>query len=290
MKTHGIRPALSLLLFLTAFIISFSVQPSAFGRDSTWRTEGLHRGQTVKRGIVILVRFPDVKHDLGRDLVQARFSRHLNRYVQQMSYNRVSLEIDLTERWYQMPDSISHYSISPRNLEVDRSRVRKLLLDAINAADGEVEFSRYDFAAVFMAAKRNEYGMIGLCGYPGMLGWKTENILKTQSGQRIHGGIAIFCYQAHVGTLFHDIAHILGGVKEGKRVLPCLYDHDLQARPGPLRETAVASMINMGFWDPMSCHFLQVGRAPPGSFLLEQDEVELDRPFKNKGRRSGSEG
>ncbi|MDP3425863.1 MAG: hypothetical protein Q8S17_00595, partial [Humidesulfovibrio sp.] len=69
---------------------------------------------------------------------------------------------------------------------------------------------------------------------------------------------------AHLGTLFHDIAHILGGVKGGKRMVPCLYDHDLQAKPGPMRETFAEAIINMGYWDPMSCHYYKRGSPPPG--------------------------
>ena len=97
-----------------------------------------------------------------------------------------------------------------------------------------------------------------------MLGCGTVDVLKTKSGKLVNGGIAIFSFQAHLGTLFHDIAHILGGVKGGKRMVPCLYDHDLQAKPGPPRETAVNEMINMGFWDPMSCHFYKREIPPPG--------------------------
>ena len=181
-----------------------------------------------------------------------------------MSYNKVSLAVDVTKRWYTMPKSISQYRISSRNLEVDRSRVRRLIDDALNAADEEVDFSKYSFAAIFMGAKVTDYGMVGLCGYPGMLGWKTKDLLKTKSGQLVEGGVAIFCFQAHLGTLFHDVAHILGGVKGGKRMVPCLYDHDLQAKPGPMRETFVDSTINMGFWDPMSCHFYKRELPPSG--------------------------
>jgi hypothetical protein len=76
--------------------------------------------------------------------------------------------------------------------------------------------------------------------------------------------MAIFSYQAHLGTLFHDIAHILGGVKDGKRMVPCLYDHDLQAKPGDMRQTFIDATINMGFWDPMSCHFYKRDMPPPG--------------------------
>lgn len=218
----------------------------------------------VQKGLIILIEFSDVRHTIDKRYPQRRFFRELNSYVQEMSYNKVCMGGDITEKWYEMPHPISYYRISSRNLEVDKSRVKNLIQDAIDAVDKDVDFSKYSFVAIFMGAQRKEYGMIGLAGYPGMLGWGTKEILKTKSGQFISGGVAIFSYQAHLGTLFHDIAHILGGVKEGKRMVPCLYDHDLQAKPGPIRETFLGAIINMGFWDPMSCHFYKWELPPPG--------------------------
>lgn len=119
-------------------------------------------------------------------------------------------------RWYTMPHPVGHYRISSRNLEVDKTRVRALIDDALSAADRDVDFSRYSFTVIFLGAKLADYGMIGLCGYPGMLGWMAEGALKTKSGQVVHGGIAIFSFQAHLGTLFHDVAHVLGGVRDAK--------------------------------------------------------------------------
>jgi len=219
--------------------------------------------KTVEKGIVILVAFPGLQRNVDRAHVVTRFTRDLDAYVTQMSYNRVSLSVDVTKQWYRMPSPVGQYKISSRNLEVDKSRIRTLIDDALNAADRDIDFSKYDFAVIYMAADLADYGMIGLCGYPGMLGWGNESPLSTRSGEQVKG-VAIYCYQAHLGTLFHDIAHILGGVKDGKRLVPCLYDHDLQAKPGPLRETGVAATINMGFWDPMSCHYRERQMAPPG--------------------------
>ena len=240
-----------IIVIVTSLFVFVMTQPMAFG-------------ESVEKGIVILVEFPDVSHDVNRNFVQKRFSQHLNDYVKEMSYNKVSLNIDITKKWHTLPDSISKYRISSRNLEVDKSRVRKIIDDALNAVDKDVDFSKYSFTAIVMGAKMTEYGMIGLCGYPGMLGWGTEDVLKTKSGQLVKGGVAIFSFQAHLGTFFHDIAHILGGVKGGKRMVPCLYDHDLQAKPGPMRETFVDATINMGFWDPMSCHYFKRESPPPG--------------------------
>ena len=220
--------------------------------------------EKVEKGIVVLVEFPDVANSAQRNAVQVRFTQGLSNYVREMSYGKVSLGVDLTDKWYKLPESVSRYKISSRNLEVDKSRIEKLILDALNAADKDVDFSGYSFAVILMGAKASEYGMIGLCGYPGMLGWSSGDALKTKSGQTVRGGVAIFSFQAHLGTFFHDVAHILGGVEGNKRMVPCLYDHDLQAKPGPVRETFVDATINMGFWDPMSCHFYKPDVPPPG--------------------------
>jgi M6 family metalloprotease-like protein len=261
---------ISFLVFIVMFILVFSMmQTIAFG-------------ETVEKGIIILVEFPDVRHDVNRDFVQKRFSQHLNDYVKEMSYNTVFLKIDVTDKWYKLPNPVSRYKISSRNLEVDKSRIRKIIDDAVNAADKDVDFSQYSFAAIVMGAKVTEYGMIGLCGYPGMLGWGTEDVLKTKSGQTVKGGVAIFSFQAHLGTFFHDIAHILGGVKGGKRMVPCLYDHDLQAKPGPMRETFVDATINMGFWDPMSCHFYKRESPPPGISSWTKMRLNWIQPSKIK--------
>ena len=64
----------------------------------------------------------------------------------------------------------SEYSISPANLKVDKSRVTRLIQDSINEASEKHDFSKYSFMVIFMGARFREYGMIGLCGYPGMLG------------------------------------------------------------------------------------------------------------------------
>ena len=273
-------------MLLAVFAVLLIAAPVCAG-DSSNAAGGGSARETVERGIVVLTAFPNVSHNVDRRFVQMRFSRQLNNYVREMSYGKVSLSVDVTEKWYTLPSPVEQYRISPRNLEVDKSRVGRLIDDALNAADGEVDFSRYSFAAIFMSAAVADYGMIGLCGYPGMLGWSSQDVLTTRSGERIRGGVAIFCYQAHLGTLFHDIAHILGGVKDGRRMVPCLYDHDLQAKPGPMRETAVDAMIHMGFWDPMSCHFYKRAVAPPGISSWTRMRLDWIDPGKIKVIRPG---
>jgi hypothetical protein len=225
-------------------------------------SEPTGEGCEKKRGLVILVEFPGIVPPVDTAFIRDRFKK-LDFYVREMSYGKVCTEVDFTG-WHRLSDPVKRYAISPANLEVDKSRVEKLIRDAVDAVDKKNDFSRYSFVVLFLGAAFKEYGMVGLCGYPGMLGWKDDNVLKTKRGQTIPGGIAIFTYQAHLGTLFHDIAHVWGGVRGGQRVLPCLYDHDIQAKH-PISDAGFAeALINMGYWDPLSCHFYKRNIPPPG--------------------------
>ena len=257
----------SIFLWVLVSVFALALLPvcAATGEKAPATARGDERASPIKQGLILLVEFPDVpQHRVGGRYAEKRFFQELNEYVREMSYEKISIAGDVTKNWIKMPDSISRYKISSRNLEVDKTRVIRLIQDAVDAADKNVDFSKYDFVALFMRAQLKDYGMIGLCGYPGMLGWTGKETLRTKSGQVVKEGVAIFSYQAHLGTLFHDVAHILGGVKGGKRVMPCLYDHDLQAAPGPMRETFIRAAIHMGFWDPMSCHFYKWEVPPPG--------------------------
>ncbi len=253
---------------LSIFPLLFSVFLAAFlfhPRSAVSARADTPRGRAgCIQTLVVPVEFPDVEHKVPLEYAKRRFFRDLDGYVREMSYGGQCIGGTVIGRWVRMPKPISEYRISPRNLEVDKSRVRGLIEDAVNAVDGEVDFSRYAVVVLFLGARFQEYGMIGLCGYPGMLGWSSDDVMRTKSGQTVREGVAIFSFQAHTGTLFHDVAHILGGTKDGKRRVPCLYDHDLQGKPGPVRKTFVASMINMGYWDPMSCHYIAWDSPPPG--------------------------
>ena len=96
-----------------------------------------------------------------------------------------------------------------------------------------------------------EYGMVGLCPIPGMLGFEIESVTN-KSGEVINNA-AVFGENAHLGTYVHDTLHMLGGRIDKQRLTPCLYDHDLQAKYPHMPDFAKA-MINMGFWDPLSSH------------------------------------
>jgi len=61
----------------------------------------------------------------------------------------------------------------------------------------------------------------------------------------------------------------------------------LQAKPGPTRQVTTDAMINMGFWDPMSCHFYQRDQAPPGISSWTKMRLNWLEPSKIKIVRPG---
>jgi M6 family metalloprotease-like protein len=222
------------------------------------------QGVGEQRVLVIMAKFPDVQPSFSKEKMRNKYFDKLNRYLRAVSYQKAWVTGKMTH-WYTLPHRVAHYRISQRNLAVDREKITKLIEDTINLADEHEDFSQYSMIFISLGAKRKEYGMMGLCGYPGMLGWQSQLPMETKKkGQKIPGGMAIYCENAHVGVVFHDMAHIMGGVQGRRRMLPCLYDHDLQAQPGPFRGHYQFYLINVGFFDPMSCHFYKLRQGPPG--------------------------
>ena len=197
--------------------------------------------------MVLLARFPDVEPQITPDKARERIFTHLGTYIRQVSYDQARLEGEV-RGWYTLDHPVSHYSISAHNLEVDRDKVISLVQEVINKADGDVDFSDYPNVLIILGAPKDAYGMMGYCAYPGMLGWADTSPFASESGEVIGNGVAVYCENAHVGVLAHDLIHILGGVVEGRRVAPCLYDHDLQGQPGEFRGSYQFYLVNMGFW------------------------------------------
>jgi hypothetical protein len=67
------------------------------------------------------------------DQARQRFFKDLDGYVRAMSYGKYCLGGEVTRRWYALARPVSEYRISPRNLEVDKTRVRQLIEDVLDA-------------------------------------------------------------------------------------------------------------------------------------------------------------
>lgn len=223
---------------------------------------GLHaaRASGEQKFTAVLVNFPDVKRVISVNVIRDRMTTVIPGYFKEASYNNLSLTGDVT-KIYKLPNSVSAYRISPYNLEVDPARVISLVNDTVNAADADVDFSNNAYITIHLGATPNEYGMIGYCAIPGMLGWQEKQSIAANSGETINNA-AVYCENAHLGTYVHDMLHMIGGEVDGKRMTPCLYDHDLQLK-NTSTEDWPKCLINMGFWDPLSSHWPYKKELPP---------------------------
>ncbi|MBW0004471.1 MAG: hypothetical protein JO216_13380 [Hyphomicrobiales bacterium] len=222
---------------------------------------------TILRPLVIQVGFPDVRRAPPLDLVQERFLRDPDHYIREMSYGRVCLSGTITSRRYILPGPIAQYWVPWQNLKVDKDKLRRLVTDTLRLAERDYDIAKYDFVMFVLAANAMEWGNQGLTAYPGLLGWDVNSLL-TPSGRKINGGIAIYALSAQGGKVFIDMAHVIGGVKDGRRMVPNLYDQDVASasnvEAGPATLGALMqAQFNMGAWDPISCgRCLQLPGAP----------------------------
>lgn len=253
-----------LMLVLIVYVISSALFISACGRktspsDSTSALPsaagdklGFHttNAKGEKRCIVVLTNFPDVKRQYSEKMLSDRITNFLGPYFKAASYDKLILNVAVSKP-IMLPKPVSYYKISPKNLEVDPEKIIALVTDAANEADSEINFNDYSYVIFALGATQVEYGMIGLCPIPGMLGFEITSV-KNKSGEIINNA-AEFGENAHLGTYVHDTLHMLGGRIGKQRVTPCLYDHELQAKYPHIPDFAKA-FINMGFWDPLSSH------------------------------------
>jgi M6 family metalloprotease-like protein len=238
------------------------VKPETPSMITAEATLGLHttKARGEQRFVSVLVNFPDVKRTVSENFIRDRMTKVVSDYFMEVSYNNLVLKGDAT-KIYKLLNPVSAYRISPYNLEVDPERVISLVNDSVNAADADVNFSNYTYISIHLGATPMEYGMIGYCAVPGMLGWQEKQAIAAKSGEIIQNA-AVYCENAHAGTYVHDFLHMLGGEVNGKRMTPCLYDHDLQLKNNSTEDWPKC-LVNMGFWDPLSSHWPYNKDLPP---------------------------
>jgi M6 family metalloprotease-like protein len=201
-----------------------------------------------------------VERGVDRETISERMLWFLGEYFNQASYDKLVFEGNLVGP-YTLPRPVEEYKISPINQQVDRERVLDLVQDVIDLADEDVTFSEDLYVMISLGATGADYGMVGYCAVPGMLGFASDQPLTNKSGEVVARAV-VFCENAHLGTFIHDTLHMLGGVIDGQRVTPCLYDHELQARYIGGQDLAKIA-VNVGFWDPLSSHWPYDRSLPP---------------------------
>jgi hypothetical protein len=156
--------------------------------------------------LILAVKFPDVEPSFPLKRIRRKAVRGLNNYVREQSYSLTWVKADF-RGWIKLPDPIRKYKISPRNFEVDRTRVKKLIEDSMTAVEKQVNFSQYQHILVIPGAFTTPgkgYGMICYCANPGMLSGVRKNAryvsMESKGGKPFRGGVCV----AAVNGLFHD--------------------------------------------------------------------------------------
>lgn len=226
----------------------------------------------AQRTLVVAVRFPGTTPGVGLEQVQDKIAR-VDGYIRQASYGKAWLEPKLAG-WYDLPAHIDAYKVSPFNYKVDPERVRRLVVDALDAVRRDETLSGYDLVWILVGAFTRPgegYGMVCYAANPGMLSKSSGRgefrpkleTLQLADGEAFSKPITVSTENALVGHVVHDLLHALGGVKQGRRVLPDLYDFRLQSNPPPGPMLPEVFAIHTGPWDIMSQHFIERTQPPP---------------------------
>ncbi len=179
-----------------------------------------------QRVLMVAVRFPDVEPKFSLDNIRQKVVVDLNDYVKEQSYGQAWVKPSFMG-WVRLPESISRYRVSPNNFRVDRTRVRKLIEDTMTAIEKDVDFTLYQHMLIIPGAftlPGRGYGMMCYCANPGMLTGVRGNprfvTLESMGGARFSGGVFVGVENAPLGMFAHDFFHALGGVHNGKRLVP----------------------------------------------------------------------
>ena len=181
-----------------------------------------------KSVLIVVVRFPDATPTTPIEALKKRVVEGLGSYVHEQSYGLASIKADF-RGYVMLPNSLADYKISPYNFRVDKARIRKLIEDTMTAMEKEVDFTFYDHMLIIPAVHTmpgKGYGMICYCANPGMLSGVTKRYvpryetLRSKGGKEFRSGVFVGAENAHLGMFAHDYFHALGGIHDGKRLVP----------------------------------------------------------------------
>ncbi|MEM2422612.1 MAG: hypothetical protein QXZ34_05450 [Candidatus Bathyarchaeia archaeon] len=98
--------------------------------------------------IVILVKFRNLENVKTRDEIKDLIFNKLNEYFKEVSYGNVTLIGDVTPVWYTLK-SVEYYGLGNEKLE-------SLVIDAVKAADKDVDFRNYQYIVIVHAGDNQD--------------------------------------------------------------------------------------------------------------------------------------
>jgi hypothetical protein len=217
---------------------------------------GIHTTTAVgeQKVIVIMANFPDVTPAITKEAVYNTVFVDLDEYFRDVSYGKIWLSGNITGP-YTLPNPLADYNTAEQNIYADKTCHLAMVQNAVDAADGDVDFSRYSYVIVVLGAPYRLYTPVCFCALPGMLNAIGVEQVITKSGQTINNA-AVFSEDCYLGSFVHDTIHMFGGRIGNSRVTPCLYDQDIAS--------FVEAKIHIGNWDPLSGHVYKFRFPPPG--------------------------
>lgn len=260
-----------ILLLSFMFIISGGTWAASIDEDNYLGPQS-KQASGEKKVLMVAVRFPDATPSTPIEVVKRRVVAGLGSYVAEQSYGLASIKADF-RGYVMLPHSLTDYKISPYNFRVDKARILKLIEDTMTAIEKDTDFSVYDHILIIPAVHTmpgKGYGMICYCANPGMLSGVTKRYvpryvtMKAAEGKEFRGGVFVGTENANLGMFAHDYFHALGGIQDGKRLAPCLYDYERQSDASAGLPSFAHHATYMGPWDIMSQHFVKKGEPPQG--------------------------
>jgi M6 family metalloprotease-like protein len=170
------------------------------------------------QAVMLFVDYPDRP---GTATPQSVFDRHVPRAAQwlhDVSYGRMSLTVTPFLQWLRMPSTSTQY-MSRANPSFDAQR--RLIQDAVNAADSSVDFSPYGLIYVVSPAGSGIDYSPGFTPNSPFFGVRADGNTFTHGATLGNDFYVSDVYGANV--LIHETAHTFG--------LPDLYDFDRTVFP-----------------------------------------------------------
>ena len=230
--------------------------PAATSGDAT-------TSATVKTILVVPLSFAGHPRDL--ETIKTRYGELLPRYIRAVSHGRLELDVTITP-WISMPHPISEYRLgSPRIREMQRHWLAqyRLVNDAAVLLDAGYEFRRFDGLMLAVGADPKE---LGRCGYLFRSSARFHQ-LRTPRGQVIPP-TDVHTWNCPFPSIAYALPKMVAGYRDGRAVVPTLYDFDAQSSPGPfgyanqwVGGTGAMQYYStyVGPWDIQSQHGIKTG-------------------------------
>ncbi|UCE34378.1 MAG: hypothetical protein JSV40_00135 [Deltaproteobacteria bacterium] len=242
---------------------------------------------SVKRILVVPLSFPGTFFVKGSDKIEQRFAGELPKYIRELSYGRVRVDVEITP-WMEMPKPVSQYSLSSWRIQAwsseDQRRRQAIVQDAAAIIDKRYDVSAYDGLFLVVGASLQAFGRNGYLARTlwGFFRTVTPS-LKVVPPTDVH------IQDCPFPSLAYALPKILGGYKNRKSVAPTLYDYGAQSRPGfhgyaneLLRKRGGHEYfsIYVGPWDILSQHGIKTmwGFMPQGMTSFTKIRLGWIRP------------